>query len=118
MKIDPAVLAQLPRDAELTVTVRAGDLLEAMTKADGVPEMAGTVELSRAWGFTPRKWRQWAAEGLIPGAKLDDSGNYRLPRDAAREQFERALGRDVPSPKSTSHLPRAHGPRKKRQATT
>jgi hypothetical protein len=118
VKIDPAVLAHLPRDLEITVTVRVGDLLEARERAGGVPEVASTVELARAWGFTPRKWREWAAEGLIEGATLDEGGSWRLPREAAREQFERALGRDVPQRASTSHLPKRHGPRKKRETRT
>lgn len=95
MKIDASVLANLPADLELTVQVRAGDLLNAMARSGDVPEVASTVELSRAWGFTARKWREWASAGLIEGAVLDDGGSWRLPRAAAREQFERALGRDI-----------------------
>lgn len=118
MKLDAAVIARLPRDAELSVTVKAGDLLEALARSDELPEFPSTVDVSKAWGFSPRKWREWAAQGLIPGAKIDDNGHYRLPREAAREQFERALGKDVPEPARTSHIPRAHGPRKKRETAS
>lgn len=116
MKLDPSVLAQLPPDLEVTVTVTVRDLIGALSRAGDIPEIATTVELSRAWGFSPRKWREWATDGLIQGAVLDDGGTWRLPRDAARDQFERALGRNTPRPRSVSHLPRAHGPRKKRRA--
>ena len=86
------------------------------------------------WAFTNSFWRQrlaarelkvlneaWAdwkdpnkATPIRKGnAYADHAGDWRLPRDAAREQFERALGRTVPRAKSTAHLPRAYGPRKK-----
>lgn len=118
MDFNPAVLAQLPRDLEITFTVKAGDLADAFAKSGAVPEMATTVEISRAWGFAPRKWREWAAAGLIEGAVQDEGGSWRLPKAAAREQFERALGHGPPLRSRTSHLPRAHGPRKKREART
>ena len=113
MTLDPAVLAALPPDLELTITVKVRDLRAAQGAAGAVPEMASTAELSRAWGFSASQWREWAAAGRVEGAVKDHAGDWRLPREAAREQFERALGRDVPRSKSASHLPRAHGPRKK-----
>jgi hypothetical protein len=116
MKLHQDVLANLPPDLEVTFSCTVRELLEALAKAGDVPEMASTVALSRAWGFSARQWREWAIEGLVPGAKKDEGGIWRLPREAAREQFERALGRDIPRSKSVSHLPRAHGPRKARQA--
>jgi hypothetical protein len=116
MKLDHNALAHLPRSLELSFTCTVGELLDAMAKGGDVPEAASTVELSRAWGFPARKWREWAASGLIEGATVDEGGSWRLPREAAREQFERALGRDVPRPARTSHLPRRHGPRKNRRA--
>ncbi len=111
--IDPLVLAALPPDLELTVTITVGDLRAAQVAVGAVPEMASTRELSRAWGFSVGQWREWAASKKVVGAVKDDAGDWRLPREAAREQFERALGRDVPRVKSTTHLPAAHGPRKK-----
>ena len=113
MTIDPAVLAALPPDLELTITVKVRDLRAAQAATGAVPEMASTAELSRAWGFSVGQWREWAASGKVEGAVKDHAGDWRLPREAAREQFERALGRDVPRAKSTAHLPRAYGPRKK-----
>lgn len=113
MTLDPAVLAALPPDLELTITVKVRDLRAAQAVVGAVPEMASTAELSRAWGFSARQWREWAVAGDIPGAKKDHAGDWRLPREAAREQFERALGRDVPRTQPTTHLPRAYGPRKK-----
>lgn len=118
MKIDPEVLAHLPRELEVSFTCRVGDLIEALSRSGEVPEMATTVQVARAWGFSPRQWREWAAAGLVEGATKDEGGSWHLPRTAAREQFERALGRDLPRPASTAHLPRAHGPRKKREATS
>ena len=113
MTLDPAVLAALPPDLELTITVKVRDLRAAQAATGAVPEMASTAELSRAWGFSVGQWREWAASGKVEGAVKDHAGDWRLPRDAAREQFERALGRNVPQAKSTAHLPRAYGPRKK-----
>lgn len=110
---DAAVLAALPPDLELTITVKVRGLRAAQGSVGAVPEMASTAELARAWGFSVGQWREWAVSGKVPGAVKDHAGDWRLPREAAREQFERALGRDVPQRKSTAHLPRAHGPRKK-----
>jgi hypothetical protein len=114
VNLDPTLLAHLPADLEITVTIRVGDLVEALSRGALVPEYATTVQLSHAWGFPARKWREWAAAGKIEGATCDEGGAWRLPRDAAREQFERALGRNIPRPASVSHLPKAHGPRQKR----
>jgi hypothetical protein len=114
MDLDPTIFAYLPPNVEITVTLRVSDLMAAFSGGAAVPEYASTVQLAHAWGFPSRKWREWAAAGLIEGAVCDNGGAWRLPREAAREQFERALGREVPPPASVSHLPKAHGPRKKR----
>jgi hypothetical protein len=116
VKLDPEVLAHLPLDLTITLTVTVKELLKAFAHAEDVPEIATTSEVSRAWGFSPRKWREWASGGLIPGAVVDEGGNWRLPRMAAREQFERALGKSTTSTPHPTHLPRSHGPRKKREA--
>jgi hypothetical protein len=79
------------------------DLRAAYAAAGVVPEMAFTRQLSRAWGFSVGRWAEWWRARKIPGAVKDVAGEWRLPEEAAREQFERALGRDVPLPKSTAH---------------
>lgn len=117
MYLDPNILSHLPPNLEITVTVRISDLMEAFSGGAAVPEYATTVQLSHAWGFPARKWREWAASGKIEGASCDEGGAWRLPREAAREQFERALGREVPPPASTSHLPKSHGPWGKKRRT-
>lgn len=118
MNLHPDILAQLPKDLQVTFTCTVGELVDALSRAGELPEMPTTSELSKAWGFSARQWREWAMDGLIPGAAKDEGGTWRLPREAAREQFERALGRGIPAPPSTKHLPRAHGPRKTRKTGT
>lgn len=117
MRLDADILAALPGGLVVTITATVEDLRGALAAAPVVPELATTRDLARAWGYTPRQWREWAAAGAIPGAFRDPGGTWRLPRAAAREQFERLLGRGPAPVRSTSHLPRAHGPRRYRQQT-
>ena len=89
--IDATLLAELPADAELTVTVRAGDLRRAMEMQPGGPAWVTTSWCAQELGFSARQWRQWCEEGEIEGAVKDSSGRWRLPNRGAREHFARTL---------------------------
>lgn len=91
MNIDPAILARLPADAELTVTVRVGDLRKAMDIATPGPERVSTTWCARELGYSSRKWRTWCEEGRIAGADKDEGGTWRLPNRAAREHLASVL---------------------------
>lgn len=112
VKIDPEVIARLPADAPLQITIRAGDLARALREAHGGPEWLSTVEASRLLGYSARRWRDWAQAGEIPGAHQDD-GRWRLPNAACREHLGIVTGRS-PRRLHPPDLPRPHGPRKVR----
>jgi hypothetical protein len=118
MRIDADLLAHLPDDLELQVTVRAGDLRRALTRANGGPEMVSTVWCAENLGFSSRKWRDWCEAALIAGAVKDEGGWWRLPNRAAREHLARVLAEEPGSQggkvTSTTSPPRRRGPWKKK----
>ena len=76
-----AILAELPEDAEITVTVRLGDWLRAREARAGGPEVLTTKEAAARYGYTPERWRRWAEAGRIDGVWQDGRwGPWRLPR--------------------------------------
>lgn len=91
MKIDPEVLAHLPDDIEISITMTAKDLRKALTRADGGPAFVSTVWCAEHLGFSTRQWRDWCESGLIDGATKDEGGRWRLPNQAAREHLSRSL---------------------------
>lgn len=79
-----AILAHLPDDAEITVTVKLKDWLAAKEAASGGPEYADAAEAARVLGFSPTYWGRRAKAGKIAGAVQDESGRWRLPLEACR----------------------------------
>lgn len=77
------LLAQLPDDARVTVTVGAGDLRVAdLREAFAGPDprrLLTTGEAADTFGYSPDSWRRWAPN--VPGAYQDegDGSYWRLP---------------------------------------
>ena len=93
-----AVLAALPPDAEVTVTVKLRDWLAAIQANQGGPEYADAAEVSRLLGFSPAYWAKRARAGKIAGAvQAGDGGRWKLPVAACREHI-RGMKRPRPEP--------------------
>jgi hypothetical protein len=87
-------LASFGDEDEVTITVKAGPVRRALGRGQTGPEFLSTVQAAQIIGGSARKWREWAEEGLMDGAKKDEGGNWRLPNSAAREHFARVLAGD------------------------
>jgi hypothetical protein len=119
----PQVLAELPDDAMVTVSVRVGDWLRAREAKSGGPEILTTTQASRAFGYEAEAWRRWAVQGRIDGAWQDSEGGaWHLPRRACqghlrslRRRGEKLRQADPSVTPIAARLPR--GPRKTTQAT-
>lgn len=116
-----AAIAHLPDDAQVTVSVRKGDLMKAVEDRAGGPEVMTTGQAAKIFGYNAERWRRWAEAGAIEGAYQDaDQGPWRLPREScarhARSLQRRATRRAarVTDSSVTPITPRlARGPRKK-----
>jgi len=87
-----AILANLPDDCEITVTVKLKDWLAAKEAARGGPEYASAADVARLVGLSPTYWGRRAKAGKIAGAVQDESGRWRLPLEACRN-YVRGLKR-------------------------
>lgn len=108
------VLANLPDDCEITVTVKLKDWLAAKEATGGGPEYATTADVARIVGFSSKYWVTRARTEKIPGAVQDGSrGRWRLPLDACRAHVRGLKGaRGAPvRPTFGEYKPR--GPRKR-----
>lgn len=95
-------LAGLPDDAQVTVTVRKGDLVRALETRVGGPALLTTRQAASAFGFSGEQWKRWAEQGRIEGAwKVDQRGHWRLPR-AGCEAHLRTLLRQGHTPAPAS----------------
>jgi hypothetical protein len=116
-------LAGMPDDADVTFTVKVGAAKRALGRGQVGPDHLSTVQAAQVIGGSPRKWREWAEEKLIEGARKDEGGNWRLPNGAAREHFARVLSGE-PAQKSqrggarTAVSPQARGRRGPRKKAT
>lgn len=110
-----AILAQLPDDAEITVTVRLGDWLRAKEASTGGPEYAPPSEVSARVGFSARYWAEQAKRGKIIGAVQEAGGRWRLPVAACRDHIRGLRRRPAPArgPTLVRSIPR--GPTRKAQ---
>jgi hypothetical protein len=78
-----ALLAE--RDMEVTITVRAKDLLPELEARFGGPEIVGTRAAARQFGYHHKYWERAARAGEVPGAFQEaENGSWRLPADGCR----------------------------------
>jgi hypothetical protein len=87
------VLAWLDDGEHITVTMHAETFHRAMEMADGGPEIMSTPQAARRYGWTSRRWRQWAEAGDVSRAWRDDQGNWRLPKESCRRLVEEQQAR-------------------------
>jgi hypothetical protein len=88
-----AALAFLDDDAQITISVRAGDLRAALEAKAGGPSVVTAEQAALHIGRTPEFWRRAAKAGKLSGAWQDNAhGPWRLPREAC-EQYLRSLQR-------------------------
>jgi len=85
---------------EVTVTLRSADLQRALEMASGGPEVMSTAQAADVFGWSSRRWREWAKAGRIEGAWQDERGDWRLPREACRALVGelKESGRRAPAP--------------------
>jgi hypothetical protein len=82
------------KDSDMVfIALPKAELGRALEMAGGGPEMLSTTKAAERWGFTARRWREWAKDGLVPGAsreeRADESGtislgDWNLPRESCR----------------------------------
>lgn len=93
-------LPWLGDDAEVTITLRVADLRNAVEMANGGPQVMSTRQAADVYGWSPKRWRRWAEEGLVDGAWQEEGkrGAWRLPRDGCRKRVATLLeeGRSRP----------------------
>jgi len=86
-----SALAFLDDDAQVQISVRAGDLRAALEARAGGPSIVTAEQAAAHIGRTPEFWRRAAKSGNIAGAWQDNEhGPWRLPREAC-EQYLRSL---------------------------
>lgn len=116
-----SLLALLPSDAQLTITVCKADLLRVLDEARGAgPENIDTKRAAARLGYSADRWRRWAEQGKIAGAWQDArGGSWHLPFASCeahiRELQKRGratLVRGARTESSSRSLPR--GPRSSR----
>lgn len=85
MLIDADVLARLPDNAVLQITVQVGALRKAVQEAQGGPAEITPGQAAKRYGRSAKYWRAQAAAGEIQGAYLDgDNDRWHLPNDSCR----------------------------------
>jgi hypothetical protein len=106
----PALLAALPPNAQITVTVKVRDWVAAIQSREGGPEYASAAEVAQIIGFTPTYWARRARSGRIAGAvQSGNGGRWRLPLAGCREYVE--LLRRAPTPIAGAGSPLDYRPR-------
>lgn len=88
-----ALLAHLPGNAEVTLTIKAEELRTAVEMATGGPAIMSTRQASDVFGWCPKRWRGWAEAGRIAGAVQEDGPGspWRLPRESCRAVVEEEM---------------------------
>lgn len=114
-----ATLRFLDADAQVTISVRVGDLQKALESKAGGPQIM-TAEQAAQWcGRTSEHWRRQAKAGRIAGAWQDAPGGpWRMPRQSVEavlrsEQQQRGRTRSTPDVTPLFTGARARGPRQK-----
>src|SRR5690348_5506074 len=93
----------LDADAQVTISVRVGDLQKALEAKAGGPSFLTAEQAEEHVGRTAEFWRRAAKAGKIDGAWQDAAGGpWRLPREACERHLvtlqrrnSRATHRDV-----------------------
>jgi hypothetical protein len=85
-------LLYLPDDAQVTVTVRKADLVRALERRSGGPQVMTTTEAHRVLGYTRRQWQRWAEAGEIEGAWQRIRGSRPLRIRWLRRRSGRGAG--------------------------
>jgi hypothetical protein len=78
-----AALGHLPDDAQITITVRKADLVDALESAASGPAVMTTLQAEKHIGLTSPEWRRACEKGLVDGAEQDESGRWRFPKESA-----------------------------------
>jgi hypothetical protein len=84
----------LDENAQITISVRVGDLQKALEAKAGGPLVLTAEQAAQFVGRTPEYWRRAAKRGAIAGAWQDKGkGPWRLPREVCeahlRQQQQR-----------------------------
>lgn len=87
---------------QVTITVRRDALLRALEMADGGPEIMSTVQAAQRYGWTAKRWRDWACAGRVVGAWRDEQGTWRLPKASCVELTKELQERGARPQRSTS----------------
>jgi hypothetical protein len=88
-----AALGHLPDDAQLTITVRKADLVEAIESSVGGPANMTTYQAAKFIGLTSSHWRRACEKGRIEGAEQDEDGRWRFPKESAIRYFRHRTSR-------------------------
>lgn len=117
-----AALGFLGDDAQVTVSVRVGDLKKAIETRGGGPREMDAEQAAHYYGRTPEFWRRAAKRGDVEGAYQDRAGGiWRLPKEGC-EAYSRRLARKGTRTSNAADVTplfdggRARGPRRKRTA--
>lgn len=111
----------LDPEAQVTISVRVGDLQRALEAKAGGPQVVTAEQAAEHVGRTPEYWRRQAKAGRIPGAWQDAAGGpWRLPRPACEahlrsEQAKRSRTRTGPDVSPLFSGAQARGPRQHRR---
>ncbi len=87
------ILPWLQEGDEVSVTMKAGAWRRAFEMATGGPAVMSTRQAADVFGWSPRRWRGWAKQGLIEDAYQEEDedgrlGPWRLPREGCRQRVE------------------------------
>lgn len=92
--------AHLDDNAQITVTYRVGDLRRAIELGEGGPEIMSTAQAAKIFGWTAKRWREWAEAGRVDGAWREEDGRWRLPRQGCRNRVDELQKRGNHPPKT------------------
>lgn len=111
-----SALRYLDADTEVTISVRVGDLQQALEAKAGAlgggPETLDAKQASARFGYAPERWRRWCEKGRIVGAWQDATGGpWRLPRASCEELIRQLQGR-APTKLATPTVPQSRSPRR------
>lgn len=95
----PNEIAFLKDDDVITVNYRVGDLRRAIEMGSGGPEIMSTAQAAEVFGWTSKRWRNWAEHRQVEGAWQEEDGRWRLPRESCRQWVDELRTRGQRPPK-------------------